>query len=103
MIIKYRLSLLLYNTNTTIYISFRAFNSVCYSANGQFVIAGGQSKNVCIYNVAEGILLKKFEITQNQSFDAVLVSSSQIIYSYYILNFQQFILIYEMLSKWFYV
>ncbi|CAI6347363.1 unnamed protein product [Macrosiphum euphorbiae] len=50
----------------------KAFNSVCYSADGQFVIAGGQSKNVCIYNVAEGILLKKFEITQNQSFDAVL-------------------------------
>jgi len=54
---------------------YRAFNSVCYSADGQFVIAGGQSKNVCIYNVAEGILLKKFEITQNQSFDAVLVSN----------------------------
>ncbi|VVC44497.1 Hypothetical protein CINCED_3A007791 [Cinara cedri] len=50
----------------------KAFNSVCYSADGQFVIAGGQSKNVCIYNVAQGILLKKFEITQNQSFDAVL-------------------------------
>lgn len=48
---------------------------MCYSADGQFVIAGGQSKNVCIYNVAEGILLKKFEITQNQSFDAVLVSN----------------------------
>jgi len=53
---------------------------VCYSADGQFVIAGGQSKNVCIYNVAEGILLKKFEITQNQSFDAVLVSNLNIKY-----------------------
>ncbi|XP_050544928.1 periodic tryptophan protein 2 homolog [Daktulosphaira vitifoliae] len=49
----------------------KAFNSVCYSADGQFVIAGGQSKNVCIYNVSEAILLKKFVITQNQSFDAV--------------------------------
>lgn len=57
------------------YYYYRAFNSVCYSADGEFVIAGGQSKNVCIYNVAEGILLKKFEITQNQSFDAVLVSN----------------------------
>lgn len=53
---------------------------MCYSADGQFVIAGGQSKNVCIYNVAEGILLKKFEITQNQSFDAVLVSNLNIKY-----------------------
>lgn len=58
---------------------YRAFNSVCYSADGQFVIAGGQSKNVCIYNVAEGILLKKFEITQNQSFDAVLVRNLEIL------------------------
>ncbi|KAF2898642.1 hypothetical protein ILUMI_07536 [Ignelater luminosus] len=49
----------------------KAFTSICYSADGQCLLAGGQSKNVCIYNVKEGVLIKKFEITQNRSFDAV--------------------------------
>lgn len=56
------------------FIVFRAFTSLCYSADGECILAGGQSKNVCIYNVQEGILLKKFQITQNRSFDAVDVS-----------------------------
>lgn len=49
----------------------KSFNSLCYSADGQNILAGGQSKNVCIYNVKESMLVKKFEITQNRSFDAV--------------------------------
>lgn len=52
----------------------RAFTSLCYSADGESILAGGQSKNVCIYNVKEGILIKKFEITQNRSLDGVDVS-----------------------------
>lgn len=53
---------------------FRSFTSLCYSADGEYILAGGQSKNVCIYNVKESLLIKKFEITQNRSFDAVDVS-----------------------------
>lgn len=49
----------------------KAFTSLCYTADGSCILAGGQSKNVCIYNVSEALLLKKFEITQNCSFDAV--------------------------------
>ncbi|KAB0802818.1 hypothetical protein PPYR_05004 [Photinus pyralis] len=49
----------------------KAFTSICYSADGECLLAGGHSKNVCIYNANEGIILKKFEITQNRSFDAV--------------------------------
>jgi periodic tryptophan protein 2 len=52
----------------------RAFTSLCYSADGAYLLAGGQSKNVCIYNVAESLIVKKFEITQNRSLDAVDVS-----------------------------
>ncbi|CAG2060245.1 unnamed protein product [Timema podura] len=48
-----------------------AFTSLCYTADGKCILAGGQSKNVCIYNVQEALLIKKFEITQNRSFDAV--------------------------------
>ncbi|KAJ8942237.1 hypothetical protein NQ318_003084 [Aromia moschata] len=49
----------------------KSFTSLCYSADGECLLGGGQSKNVCIYNVRESLLLKKFEITQNRSLDAV--------------------------------
>ncbi|XP_060523591.1 periodic tryptophan protein 2 homolog [Cylas formicarius] len=49
----------------------KAFTSLCYSADGEYLLAGGMSKNVCIYNVKEALLVKKFEITQNRSLDAV--------------------------------
>lgn len=56
------------------------------------ILAGGRSKNVCIYNVKESILLKKYEITQNRSLDGVDVSNNiyhakcSIFFFYYILN-----------------
>uniref|UniRef100_A0A8D8G919 Periodic tryptophan protein 2 homolog n=1 Tax=Culex pipiens TaxID=7175 RepID=A0A8D8G919_CULPI len=49
----------------------RAFTSICYSADGECIIAGGRSKYVCIYHVREAILLKKFQITQNRSLDGL--------------------------------
>uniref|UniRef100_A0A9I3MHA6 Small-subunit processome Utp12 domain-containing protein n=1 Tax=Anopheles merus TaxID=30066 RepID=A0A9I3MHA6_ANOME len=49
----------------------RAFTSICYSADGECLLAGGKSKFVCIYNVKEAILLKKFQITQNRSLDGM--------------------------------
>ncbi|XP_058829710.1 periodic tryptophan protein 2 homolog [Topomyia yanbarensis] len=49
----------------------RAFTSICYSADGECLLAGGKSKYVCIYNVREAILLKKFQITQNRSLDGI--------------------------------
>lgn len=51
----------------------RSFTSLCYSADGESVLAGGQSKFVCIYNVKEQMLMKKFEISCNLSFDAMEV------------------------------
>lgn len=48
---------------------------MCYSADGESVLAGGQSKFVCIYNVREQMLMKKFEISCNLSFDAMEVRS----------------------------
>ncbi|CRL03824.1 CLUMA_CG016395, isoform A [Clunio marinus] len=47
------------------------FSSITYSADGECILAGGKSKFVCIYHVREGILLKKFEITQNMSLDGM--------------------------------
>lgn len=47
------------------------FTSITYSADGECILAGGKSKFVCIYHVREGVLLKKFEITQNLSLDGM--------------------------------
>ncbi|XP_014678751.1 PREDICTED: periodic tryptophan protein 2 homolog [Priapulus caudatus] len=47
----------------------RTFVTLCYSPDGECIIAAGQSKNVCIYSVREKVLIKKFEITRNMSFD----------------------------------
>lgn len=50
----------------------RYFTSVCYSADGSCVLAGGNSKYVCIYEVSQQILLKKFQVSYNRSLDGVL-------------------------------
>uniref|UniRef100_A0A8C3QNH3 Small-subunit processome Utp12 domain-containing protein n=1 Tax=Cyanoderma ruficeps TaxID=181631 RepID=A0A8C3QNH3_9PASS len=49
----------------------KSFTTLCYSADGQSILAGGLSKFVCIYNVKEQILMKKFEISCNYSLDAM--------------------------------
>ncbi|KAK1934325.1 Periodic tryptophan protein 2 [Phytophthora citrophthora] len=48
------------------------FTSVCYSADGALLLAGGRSKFVCIYAVEPQILLKKFQISHNLSLDGIL-------------------------------
>ncbi|GAB1610565.1 periodic tryptophan protein 2 homolog [Argonauta hians] len=49
----------------------QAFNTMCYSADGKAILAAGRSKNVCIYSVDDQILVKKFEISCNKSFDGM--------------------------------
>lgn len=49
----------------------QAFTCLCYTIDGECILAAGRSKFVCLYNVVQKILLKKFEITVNLSFDAV--------------------------------
>ncbi|XP_014478920.1 PREDICTED: periodic tryptophan protein 2 homolog [Dinoponera quadriceps] len=49
----------------------KAFTTLSYSADGICILAGGRSKNVCIYNVEVCTLLKKYEVTQNRSLDGV--------------------------------
>ncbi|KAA0200185.1 hypothetical protein HAZT_HAZT006126 [Hyalella azteca] len=48
---------------------FRVF---CYSSDGLQLIAGGESKFVCVYSAAQQLLLKKFRITKNRTFDGAL-------------------------------
>lgn len=64
-----------------VFVIFSYFSTIAYSADGETILAAGKSKNVCIYNVKEGILLKKFEITQNHSLDGLDVRHSLNIFS----------------------
>jgi periodic tryptophan protein 2 len=50
----------------------RYFTSVCYSADGTCILAGGNSKYICIYEVSQQILVKKFQISFNRSLDGIL-------------------------------
>ncbi|EIM88864.1 WD repeat protein [Stereum hirsutum FP-91666 SS1] len=49
--------------------SGKAFNSVAYSADGSCVLAGGNSKYVVLYDAREGVLLKRWQISENLSLD----------------------------------
>ena len=48
------------------------FTSIAYSADGTCLLAGGNSKYVCIYEISQQILLKKFQVTFNRNLDGVL-------------------------------
>jgi len=49
-----------------------AFTTVCYSSDGSAVLAGGNSRFVCLYDVASKLLLRKFVISSNLSMDGLL-------------------------------
>ncbi|KAJ9530419.1 hypothetical protein QJQ45_000793 [Haematococcus lacustris] len=49
-----------------------SFTSLAYSADGAFLTAGGSSRYVVIYDVAERVMLRRFAVTSNRSLDGVL-------------------------------
>jgi WD40 repeat protein len=42
------------------------FNSISYSSDGTSVLVGGKSKYICIYAIATGVLVKKFQLSHNK-------------------------------------
>ena len=52
--------------------SGRCFTSLAFSADGSFLLAGGSSKYVCLYDVAERVMLRRFQVSHNKSLDGVL-------------------------------
>ncbi|KAK9101926.1 hypothetical protein Sjap_019180 [Stephania japonica] len=52
--------------------SGKFFTSLCYSADGSYILAGGNSKYICMYDVSDQVLLRRFQITNNLSLDGVL-------------------------------
>ena len=49
-----------------------AFTSLCYSSDGKCVLAGGNSRFVCIYDISSKLLLRKYVISSNLSMDGIL-------------------------------
>jgi periodic tryptophan protein 2 len=49
-----------------------AFTSLAYSADGSLLFGAGESKYVCVYDVAERTLLRRFQLTSNRALDGVL-------------------------------
>lgn len=47
----------------------KSFNSLAYSADGTCILAGGNSKYIALYDIREGAMLKKFQISENLSLD----------------------------------
>lgn len=52
--------------------SNKYFQCLCYSADGDYVLAGGKTKFVCLYEVKHRILLKRFSVTENRSWDGMV-------------------------------
>ncbi|XP_075514279.1 periodic tryptophan protein 2 [Primulina tabacum] len=50
----------------------KCFTTLCYSSDGSYILAGGNSKYICMYDVADQVLLRRFQITHNLSLDGVL-------------------------------
>lgn len=48
------------------------FTCMTYSADGKCLIAGGNSRFICLYDVASAVLLKRFEISRNMSLEGTL-------------------------------
>ncbi|KAF2140365.1 uncharacterized protein K452DRAFT_359986 [Aplosporella prunicola CBS 121167] len=47
----------------------KSFSCVTYSADGTCVLAGGNSKYICLYDVQSGVLLKKYTVSVNLALD----------------------------------
>lgn len=51
------------------------FTSVSYTVDGSCLIAAGNSKFICIYEISQRVLVKKISATTNKNFDGVLTWS----------------------------
>ncbi|ODQ64640.1 WD40 repeat-like protein, partial [Nadsonia fulvescens var. elongata DSM 6958] len=48
------------------------FTTICYSADGSCILAGGNSKYICLYDIATEVMIKKYTISRNMSIDGTL-------------------------------
>lgn len=48
------------------------FTTIDYSFDGNFLIAGGNNNSICLYDVENEVLLKKFRVSENMKLDGTL-------------------------------
>ena len=48
------------------------FKTIVYTSDGDYLLGGGNSKYICLYELRHKILLKKFLLTTNRSLDGTL-------------------------------
>ncbi|PRT53626.1 Periodic tryptophan protein 2 [Wickerhamiella sorbophila] len=48
------------------------FTNICFSSDGKMLLAGGNSKHVCLYDVANQVLLRKITISKNMALEGTL-------------------------------
>lgn len=48
------------------------FNTLCYSADGTTILAGGNSKHICLYDVSNEVLLRKYVVSKNMALEGTL-------------------------------
>lgn len=58
------------------------FTCLTYTADGSCVLAGSQSKSVCIYSVSTGTLIKKYELSHNRFILLIFIFTINFIISY---------------------
>lgn len=56
------------------------FTTIAYSFDGLSLIAGGNNNSICLYDIADEVLLKRFIVSENMSLDGTLtmLNSSKI-------------------------
>ena len=45
---------------------------ISISPNGEFILGGGNGKNICLYDMRFKLLMKRFAVTQNRSLDGTM-------------------------------
>lgn len=48
------------------------FTTIAYSFDGLSLIAGGNNNSICLYDIADEVLLKRFVVSENMSLDGTL-------------------------------
>ncbi|CAI5755659.1 unnamed protein product [Candida verbasci] len=56
------------------------FNTICYSFDGLTLLAGGNNNSICMYDIENEVLIKRFVVSENMSLDGTLqkLNSSKI-------------------------
>lgn len=48
------------------------FTTIDYSFDGNFIIAGGNNNSICLYDIENEVLLKRFKVSENMKLDGTL-------------------------------